>query len=68
MVVFILLGFLGFIISIFLAIKTKEFTNKLLFKSEAPEWSYKSSIGDFLAIMVLYLYTVVMFKLMPMDF
>jgi hypothetical protein len=63
--VYLLVGFIAIIPTFWLAIKGKEWTNKILFKNEVEESSPKSWPGDIVATAVFFVYSVIIFNYMP---
>lgn len=63
--VYLIVGFIALVPSLWLAVKGKEWTNKLLSKEQIEESSPKSWLGDLVATGVFFVYSVLMYLWMP---
>jgi hypothetical protein len=62
---YLIVGFIALFPSLWLAVKGKQYTNKLISKEHIEESSPKSWPGDIVATAVFFVYSVLMFIWMP---
>jgi hypothetical protein len=62
---FSLIAVLCFIPCVFLAVKLKEATNKLISKEDIDESSPKSWPGDLVATLIFFIYSILVYRWMP---